>query len=79
MTPGCRPGLPAMGLAILYLIILGGCSVATPKLLAEDETAELVEIPGGEHNSLRWTNPEVEQLTIEFFRKHLGGPEPRKP
>ncbi|MHC4081975.1 MAG: alpha/beta hydrolase [Planctomycetota bacterium] len=37
-------------------------------------TTELVEIAGGDHNTLRWTNPEIEQLTIEFFKKHLAAP-----
>jgi dipeptidyl aminopeptidase/acylaminoacyl peptidase len=44
------------------------------RLAEAGPTAQLVEIAGGDHNSLRWTNPEVEQLTIDFFRKHLAGP-----
>ncbi|MHC4126594.1 MAG: alpha/beta hydrolase [Planctomycetota bacterium] len=44
------------------------------RLAEAGPSAELVEIAGGEHNTLRWTNPEVEQLTIDFFRKHLAGP-----
>lgn len=34
--------------------------------------AELLIIPGGEHNSLRSTNPEIEQRVIDFFRSKLG-------
>jgi dipeptidyl aminopeptidase/acylaminoacyl peptidase len=49
--------------------------VSHSRRLAEaGPTAELVEIPGGDHNTLRWTNPEVEQLTIEFFERHLAPP-----
>jgi dipeptidyl aminopeptidase/acylaminoacyl peptidase len=33
---------------------------------------ELVEVSGGDHNSLRETNPEIEQRIIWFFRSHLG-------
>ena len=33
---------------------------------------ELVEVAGGDHNSLRETNPEIEQRIIWFFRSHLG-------
>ncbi len=29
-------------------------------------------VQGGDHNSLRWTHPEVEQLVVEFFRGQLG-------
>lgn len=38
---------------------------------AAGEKATLVTFPGGEHNSLRSTNPELEQRVVEFFRKHL--------
>jgi dipeptidyl aminopeptidase/acylaminoacyl peptidase len=44
------------------------------RLAAAGTTTELVEIAGGDHNTLRWTNPEIEKLTIDFFREHLGGP-----
>jgi dipeptidyl aminopeptidase/acylaminoacyl peptidase len=48
--------------------------VSHSRRLAEaGPTTELVEIADGDHNTLRWTNPEVEQLTVDFFRKHLGG------
>ena len=33
--------------------------------------AELVELEGGDHNSLRSSHPEVEQLTVDFFSNHL--------
>jgi dipeptidyl aminopeptidase/acylaminoacyl peptidase len=49
--------------------------VSHSRRLAEaGPTTEFVEIAGGDHNTLRWTNPEVEQLTIDFFRKHLAAP-----
>jgi hypothetical protein len=38
---------------------------------AAGENAEYHEIAGGDHNDLRWTNPEVDDLTIEFFRRCL--------
>ncbi len=34
--------------------------------------AELIELPGGDHNSLRSTHPEADDLMIDFFRRHLG-------
>lgn len=40
-------------------------------LAAASPTTELVEIPGGEHNSLRDTHPDVDGLTIDFLRRHL--------
>ena len=44
------------------------------RLAAAGPTTEFVEIAGGDHNTLRWTNPEIEQLTIDFFKKHLAVP-----
>ncbi len=35
--------------------------------------ADLVELAGGDHNDLRATHPEIDQLTIDFFGAHLGG------
>jgi dipeptidyl aminopeptidase/acylaminoacyl peptidase len=80
----CRPADAIARIDRPVLLIHGTADTVVPvsqsrRLAAAGPTAELVEIPGGEHNSLRWTNPEVEQLTIDFFRQHLGGPEPRKP
>lgn len=34
---------------------------------------ELLEFDAGDHNVLRQTHPEVDELTIAFFRRHLGG------
>ncbi|MCZ6837567.1 MAG: alpha/beta fold hydrolase [Planctomycetota bacterium] len=39
---------------------------------AAADKATLQSLPGGDHNSLRWTHPEVDQLIIDFFRNHLG-------
>lgn len=54
------------------------------RLAEAGPTARLVEIPGGDHNTLRETHPEVDRVTIEFFRTHLSaddekdaGPPPR--
>jgi hypothetical protein len=33
---------------------------------------ELLEVHGGDHNTLRETNPEIEQRIVEFFRSHVG-------
>ncbi|UCD76217.1 MAG: alpha/beta fold hydrolase [Phycisphaerales bacterium] len=38
---------------------------------AASEQTRYVEIPGGDHNDLRWTSPEVDELTIDFFRSRL--------
>ena len=40
-------------------------------LAAAGPTAELWELPGGDHNSLRWTHPEIEQRVVDFFRQQL--------
>jgi hypothetical protein len=34
--------------------------------------AELIELAGGDHNTLRSTHPRMERRVIEFFRDHLG-------
>ena len=34
-------------------------------------SAKLIEVPGGEHNSLRDTHPEIESLVIDFFNSAL--------
>ncbi len=41
------------------------------RLAAQARSAELVEIEGGDHNTLRETHPEVDELTIDFLRRHL--------
>ncbi len=38
---------------------------------ASNGHATLIELPGGDHNTLRYTNPEIEGMTIDFFRRHL--------
>ncbi|MHC5023572.1 MAG: alpha/beta hydrolase [Planctomycetota bacterium] len=40
---------------------------------------ELVELPGGDHNTLRSTHLEVDGLVIEFFQDHLTGPAETEP
>ena len=37
-------------------------------------TAQLIEIDGGDHNDMRSSHPEVDDLVINFFRRTLGGP-----
>jgi dipeptidyl aminopeptidase/acylaminoacyl peptidase len=39
---------------------------------AAGANVEYHEIAGGNHNDLRWTHPEVDALTIEFFRRCLA-------
>jgi pimeloyl-ACP methyl ester carboxylesterase len=41
--------------------------------------AQLIELPGGDHNTLRDSHPEIERLVIEFFGKHLGEAQAGKP
>ncbi len=41
------------------------------RLAKAGSMAALAELEGGEHNSLRSSHPEVEQLTVDFFGKHL--------
>jgi dipeptidyl aminopeptidase/acylaminoacyl peptidase len=35
---------------------------------------QLIELPGGDHNTLRDSHPEIESLTVEFFRSNLASP-----
>ncbi len=35
--------------------------------------AQLVELPGGEHNSLRMSHAMIDQVMIDFFNEHLQG------
>lgn len=39
--------------------------------IAGGANVELVEVAGGDHNTLRDTNPEIEERIVEFFRRHL--------
>ena len=41
------------------------------RLAEAGPTAELVELDGGDHNGMRTTNPEIDRLVIEFFRRTL--------
>ena len=34
--------------------------------------ATLIELPGGDHNTLRETHPEIENLVVSFLRRELG-------
>lgn len=43
---------------------------------AGSASVALVELPGGEHNSLRWSHPEVDRTEIEFLRRTLDSPAP---
>jgi hypothetical protein len=63
--------------SVPILIIQGGGDTVVPpghgrRLAAAAPGAELVELPGGDHNTLRVTHPQVDRLTIEFFRRHLA-------
>jgi pimeloyl-ACP methyl ester carboxylesterase len=49
-------------------------------LAAAGPTAELRELEGGDHNTLRSTHPQIDRMVVEFFRAHLVGPgEPVEP
>ena len=37
--------------------------------------AELIELAGGDHNSLRFTHPEADEMMIDFFHQHLSSDE----
>lgn len=39
---------------------------------AAGNNANLIEFEGGEHNSLRWTHPELESAVVAFFRRNLA-------
>jgi hypothetical protein len=40
------------------------------------ENVELIELSGGEHNSLRWSHPEIDRIEIEFLRRSFAEPVP---
>lgn len=63
-----RPTLILHGTADTIVSIRHGRRLAEAGPLAE-----LAELEGGEHNSLRSSHPEVEQLTVDFFGQHLRG------
>ena len=71
-----RP-VDAMGRIDRPILLLHGTAdtivpIGHGRRLAEaGPTAELAELEGGEHNSLRSSHPEVEQLTVDFFGKYL--------
>jgi pimeloyl-ACP methyl ester carboxylesterase len=41
------------------------------KLASANTKATLIELPGGDHNTLRDTNPEIEEIVIKFLRENL--------
>lgn len=41
---------------------------------ANTQHAKLIELNGADHNSLRETHPEIEQVVIDFFRRELETP-----
>ncbi len=60
------------------LIIHGGLDSIVPtthgrRLAEAGPTAELIVLPQGDHNDLRNTHPEVDEIISEFFRSHLAG------
>jgi pimeloyl-ACP methyl ester carboxylesterase len=44
------------------------------RLAEAGPTAQLIEIDGGDHNDMRSSHPEVDDLVIDFFRRTLGRP-----
>ena len=72
-----RPDEAVAGIDRPILLLHGSRDSIVPvehgrRLAAAGPTTELVELPGGDHNTLRETHPEVERLTIEFFRRQVG-------
>ncbi|MHC5026591.1 MAG: alpha/beta hydrolase [Planctomycetota bacterium] len=76
ISDGDRP-LDAIGrIAAPVLILHGDADSIVPvshgrRLAQAAPGARLIELPGGEHNSLRDTHPEVDEITIAFFQEHL--------
>lgn len=73
-----RPLDAIRGVDVPVLILHGTADTLVPishgrRLAQAGPHAELIELAGGEHNTLHMTHPEVETLTIEFFHKHLSG------
>jgi len=44
------------------------------RLAKAGRTIKLVELPGGDHNTLRETHPEIEQMVVAFLRGQLSAP-----
>ncbi len=45
------------------------------RLAEAGPTAQLIEIDGGDHNNMRSSHPQVDDLVINFFRRTLGEPD----
>lgn len=44
-------------------------------LAAANDRVELVELPGGDHNSLRDSHPAIDRIVVEFLRRSLASPQ----
>lgn len=79
----CRPDRAIARISRPILLIHGDADSIIPVehsrqlAAASNGSATLVELPGGDHNSLRDSHPHVEQLVIEFFNNHLRPAQPR--
>jgi hypothetical protein len=74
---GARPDEAIARIDRPLLIIHGTDDAIVPvslgrRLAARAPGAVVVELPGGGHNDLRETHPEVDDLILEFFRKNLA-------
>jgi dipeptidyl aminopeptidase/acylaminoacyl peptidase len=62
------------------LVVVGTADTIVPAhhgraLAAACAPAELLELEGGEHNSLRWTHPELDGAVIDFYRRQFDSAE----
>ena len=64
-----RPMLIVHGTADTIIPVAHGRALAE----AGRDNVTLIEVEGAEHNSLRWTHPEIERRVIDFLRANLSG------
>jgi dipeptidyl aminopeptidase/acylaminoacyl peptidase len=74
---GARPDTAIARIDRPLLIIHGTNDSIVPvansrRLASCAQHAVFVEVPGGDHNDMRDTHPEVDAMIIEFFRQHLA-------
>lgn len=77
---GARPDEAIARIERPLLIIHGTGDAIVPvafsrRLATRARHAAFVEVPGGDHNDMRDTHPEIDAMIIQFFRENLA-PEP---